>query len=178
VLLRSPEVWILKLARQAGRRGELMLTEVGFGPPGRGLRKSVLIEVGSPFRLVSKTVLPIKWRATGPSRLFPEMEADVGVLPLDADRSQLSFNGRYQPPPAPWGAASIARSCTAWPRRPPATSSIVWHGPWRTCSVAGLGAAAHRPILRSDRVSGPTAGSRGLLWRVFAIRPPPVEGYD
>jgi hypothetical protein len=75
-----------------------MLTEVGFGPPGRGLRKSVLIEVGSPFRLASKTVLPIKWRATGPSRLFPEMEADVGVLPLDAARSQLSFNGRYQPP--------------------------------------------------------------------------------
>jgi hypothetical protein len=103
VLLRSPETLILKLARQAGRRGELMLTEVGFGPSGRGLRKSVLIEVGSPFRLASKTVLPIRWRATGPSRLFPEMEADVGVLPLGADRSQLSFNGRYQPPLGPVG---------------------------------------------------------------------------
>jgi hypothetical protein len=98
VLLRSPETWVLKLARQAGRRGELLLSEVGFGPPGRGLRKNVLIDVGRPYRLASKTVLPITWRATAPRRLFPEMEADVGVLALGAGRSQLSFNGRYRPP--------------------------------------------------------------------------------
>jgi hypothetical protein len=97
-LLRSPETWVLKLARQAGRRGELLLSEVGFGPPGRGLRKSVLIELARPYRLASKTILPITWTATGPHRLFPEMEADIGVLALDANRTQLSFEGRYRPP--------------------------------------------------------------------------------
>jgi hypothetical protein len=97
-LLQSPETWVLKLARQAGRRGELLLSEVGFGPPGRGVRKNVLIDVGRPYRLASKTVLPLTWRATGPRRLFPEMEADVGVTALGAGRSQLSFHGRYRPP--------------------------------------------------------------------------------
>lgn len=97
-LLQSPETWVLKLARQAGRRGDLLLSEVGFGTPGRGLRKNVLIELGTPFRLASKTVLPVTWRATGPSKLFPEMQAELGVLALDAKRTQLSFDGRYEPP--------------------------------------------------------------------------------
>lgn len=97
-LLRSPETWVLKLARQAGRRGELLLSEVGFGPPGRGLRKSVLIDLGRPYRRASKTVLPIRWSATGPRRLFPAMEADVGILALDANRTHFSFEGRYRPP--------------------------------------------------------------------------------
>src|SRR2546427_6024994 len=62
-LVGSPETWILKLARQAGRRGELLLSEVGFGPPGRGVRKNVLIEVGHPRRqphpaLVHRPVRP------------------------------------------------------------------------------------------------------------------------
>jgi hypothetical protein len=97
-LLHSPETWVLKLARKAGRRGDLLLAEVGFGTHGRGLRKSVLIELGTPYRLASKTVLPIRWRATGPRALFPEMEAELGILALDAKRTQLSFDGRYEPP--------------------------------------------------------------------------------
>jgi hypothetical protein len=103
VLLRSPETLILKLARQAGRRGEQLLSEVGFGPPGRGVRKNVLIDLGQPYRMASKTVLPVTWRATGPSRLFPEMKAEVEVLALDANRTQLSFKGTYDPPLGPVG---------------------------------------------------------------------------
>jgi hypothetical protein len=97
-LLRSPKRWIVRLAREAGQRGELLLTEVGFGAPGRRVEKKVLIDVGRPFRRPSKTILPITWRATGPSRLFPEMKADIGIAPLGGNRTQLSFSGRYEPP--------------------------------------------------------------------------------
>src|SRR6266571_5405253 len=70
-LVGSPETWILKPARQAGRRGDLLLSEVGFGAPGRGVRKNVLIEVGQPYRLASKTILPLTWRGHRAAKAVP-----------------------------------------------------------------------------------------------------------
>jgi hypothetical protein len=40
ILIRTPETLILKLARQAGRRGEQLLSEVGFGGLGRGCERT------------------------------------------------------------------------------------------------------------------------------------------
>ncbi len=133
-LLRSPETWVLKLARQAGRRGELLLSEVGFGPSGRGLRKDVLIELARPYRLASKTVLPITWTATGPRRLFPEMEADIGVLALDANRTQLSFEGRY---PAALGVGGARHRPRAFAPRGGGHSPRLHGSPGAGLGVAG-----------------------------------------
>lgn len=42
--------------------------------------------------------MPLKWSATGPTVLFPVMEADLEIAPLGAHQSQLSFSGSYDPP--------------------------------------------------------------------------------
>lgn len=102
-ILRSPQDWIPRLAGDAETRGELLLAQVGFGPPGQRLEKQVQIELGKPFWLASKTVLPMVWRATSAESLFPSLEADLEVAALGGNRTQLSVNARYQPPLGPVG---------------------------------------------------------------------------
>lgn len=101
--LRSPQDWLPGLALDAETRGEILLGEVGFGQPGHRVEKRVQIELGSPFRLASKTMLPMTWHATGAEPLFPSLEADVEVAALGANRTQLSISARYRPPLGPVG---------------------------------------------------------------------------
>ena len=46
-ILRSPPDWIPRVAQEAEVRGELLLAEVGFGPPSHRLEKQVRIELDS-----------------------------------------------------------------------------------------------------------------------------------
>jgi len=102
-ILRSPPDWIPGVAREAEARGELLLAEVGVGSPGHRVEKQVQIELGKPFRLASKTVRPMEWRATGAEILFPSLEADLEVAALGGNRTQVSVSGRYRPPLGPVG---------------------------------------------------------------------------
>jgi len=97
-LLQSPQDWVPGLAEDAEARSELLLIDVGFGPSGRRVGKRVQIEVGRPFFLASKTILPLMWRATGAEALFPSLEADLEVASLSRNRTQLSISARYSPP--------------------------------------------------------------------------------
>lgn len=97
-LLRAPEDWLPGLARDAETRGELLLAEVGFGPPALRLEKKVEIELGQPVQFPSKALLPLSWRPAGAQALFPALEADLEVAALGPNRTQLSINARYRPP--------------------------------------------------------------------------------
>src|SRR5664280_3824566 len=48
-------------------------------------------------------VMPLRWSATGPTELFPVMEADLEIAPLGASESQLRLSGSYDPPLGPVG---------------------------------------------------------------------------
>lgn len=95
-LLRQPQDWVPGLASKANHHGDALLAEVGFGGEVR-LERKVAIEFGEPVRMPSKMVLPIRWTATGPSGLFPALEADLEVAPL-AHHTQLAISARYVPP--------------------------------------------------------------------------------
>jgi hypothetical protein len=99
-LLADPEVWLPGVAREAEDRGEqLLLGEVGFSfDDDRRLSKEVHIELGSPHRMTGKTLLPLSWKATGPDRLFPSLDADLEIAALGRSRTQLSISARYRPP--------------------------------------------------------------------------------
>jgi hypothetical protein len=77
----------------------MVLAEVGF-EVGRARRvdKEVEIHVGAPRVVGSKTQLPLTWTARGTERLFPQLDADIEVAPLGANRTQLSISARYKPP--------------------------------------------------------------------------------
>ena len=100
-ILDDPERWIPGLLRAAEDRGQHLLAEVGFAVDTRRIDKQVEIELGAAIRTPSKTVLPMTWRATRPEGLFPQLDADVEVASLGADRTQLSISARYR---APMGA--------------------------------------------------------------------------
>jgi len=96
-LMGSPETWIPGLVRGASDRGERLLAEVGFGERLR-VSKQVEIRLGEPRRLGETLYVPISWRATGPSGLFPVLEGDLEVALLGEQRTQLAISARYTPP--------------------------------------------------------------------------------
>jgi len=97
-LLADPDGWVPGLLRDAEDRGERLLAEVGFELDQRRIRKEVLVQLGDPYRSPGKTLLPMTWTATGPERLFPQIEADIEVAALGERRTQLSISARYRPP--------------------------------------------------------------------------------
>lgn len=98
-MLTDPASWVPGLARDAEDRGERLLTEVGFEvDPSRRIDKEVEIEIGSPYTMPSKTLLPMAWKAKGAERAFPRLEADIEMAPLGPSRTQLSISARYRPP--------------------------------------------------------------------------------
>ena len=101
-LTRAPQDWLTGMANQANFRGDALLAEVGFGEEVRVARE-VAIEFGQPVRMAGKTVLPLRWTATGARGLFPSLEADLEVALLAESHTQLAMSARYVPPLGPIG---------------------------------------------------------------------------
>lgn len=97
VLIDAPGSWLPGFATEANLRGDRLLAEVGIGDDVR-IAREVAIDLGAPIRLPTKTVLPLRWTATGATGLFPSLDADLEIAPLGVDRCQLSMSARYIPP--------------------------------------------------------------------------------
>lgn len=93
-----PNSLIPSIASFADDRGRHLLAEIGFPIDGHRLSKNVEIDVGEPITGPGRTWIPISWRATGASALFPVLDGDLELAPLGTELTQLSLNGRYQPP--------------------------------------------------------------------------------
>lgn len=89
---------IPSIASFADDRGQHLLAEVGFPVDGHRVSKHVEIDVGTPVTNAGKTWIPITWRATGPSSLFPTLDAELEFASIGRRLTQLSLSGRYQPP--------------------------------------------------------------------------------
>lgn len=96
--------WLPGIARDANHRGDVLLAEVGFGDEVR-LARQVAIELGEVVRMPSKTVVPMRWQATGATGLFPALDADLEIAPLGPHRTQLAMSARYVPPLGALGRA-------------------------------------------------------------------------
>jgi hypothetical protein len=96
LLLGDPATWLPTIAGQATDHGGELLAEVGVN--GAHMKREVRVDVGEPVRLEGTVLLPIAWRATRLEALFPVLEADLQVAAVGPRRTQLSLNGRYQPP--------------------------------------------------------------------------------
>lgn len=98
---RAEEALLAELAALPGsaglayREGESLGARVGLAGP---VAKTVRVTVGRPIRSLDHTTVPLMWEATGPTGLFPKMEADLLLARLGDDYSHLSFRGSYDPP--------------------------------------------------------------------------------
>jgi len=97
-LLSAPANLIPGIATFADDRGQHLLAEVGFPVDGHRVSKNVQIDVGAPVASTNRTWIPITWRATGPSGLFPVLDAELEFASLGDELTQVSLSGRYQPP--------------------------------------------------------------------------------
>ncbi|HKZ75116.1 MAG TPA: hypothetical protein VJ259_00480 [Actinomycetota bacterium] len=103
-LLDAPATWVPGMALDAEAGGQRLLAEVGFDvDASRRVDREVEIQIGEPYVIPSKTMLPIAWRATAAERIFPQLEADIEIAALGASRTQLSISARYRPPLGPVG---------------------------------------------------------------------------
>lgn len=98
-LFADPASWVPGIAREADDRSQRLMAEVGFDvDQGHRIDKEVEIEVGEPYVLPAKALLPITWTARGAERVFPRLDADIEIASLGTSRTQLSMSARYRPP--------------------------------------------------------------------------------
>jgi hypothetical protein len=97
-LLSAPDSLIPSIASFADDRGRHLLADVGFPLNGHRVSKNVRIDVGAPVGSANRTWIPIAWRATGPTALFPVLDAELEFASLGTQLTQLSISGRYRPP--------------------------------------------------------------------------------
>jgi hypothetical protein len=96
-LLEPPERWLPpSLAEPIGERR--FRARVGFRAPATRISKQVELTVGEPEVAGQWLVVPIGWRATGPSQLFPVLDGKLTVQPLGPRSSVLWLGASYQPP--------------------------------------------------------------------------------
>jgi hypothetical protein len=74
--------------------------------PGGGLAKAVRVTTGEPRLHGDTVVVPVRWEATGPTGLFPRLDADLELSTLGPARCRLGLNGRYVVPFGSLGKAA------------------------------------------------------------------------
>jgi len=97
-LLDRADRWLPGVATDAGRRGELLLAEVGFGGEHARVETPVVIEIRPAMEFPSRLVLPIEWRPLSARNLLPKLDGDLEIAPLGPRRTHCSLSARYRPP--------------------------------------------------------------------------------
>ena len=118
--------WLAPLATAAADDGEALRLRIGPLAVLPMLGKTVSVHVGQPIDRGEITVVPLTWQATSAPGLFPVLSADLEVAGLGDDLTQLTLQGRYDPPlgcdrPANRPAADAPRrrgECPELPRSP------------------------------------------------------------
>ncbi|MBO0686443.1 MAG: hypothetical protein J2P45_25120, partial [Candidatus Dormibacteraeota bacterium] len=101
-LLEEPQHWLPEpVAQLAGDRSFEM--PVGPGAPAALISKRVELDVGPVAQTGDWLTIPVSWRATGPSELFPTFDGELRLEPVDRAACRLEISGNYEPPLGPVG---------------------------------------------------------------------------
>lgn len=81
-------------AQAAFRRGE----ELAIGPGEGAVTAPIELELGHPVEGIETFTIPMAWRASTATQLFPRMEAEIVVSSLGPVTTHVEFRGSYEPP--------------------------------------------------------------------------------
>lgn len=97
-LIGGPNAWLETMATRAAEHGDAL--RVRLGPHGtRGaLAKRIAVEIGRPLARGGATLIPLTFRATGVSALFPVFCGDLEVASIGGAETVVSIWGQYEPP--------------------------------------------------------------------------------
>jgi hypothetical protein len=86
------------------QHGDRLTSTLAVGPGSGGVvSKEVEVELGGVVTDGGVTTLPLRWRATGPDRLFPIFDGVLEARGESLDASRLTVRGTYTVPLGPVG---------------------------------------------------------------------------
>lgn len=101
VVLDDPAELISPAAAGAMDHSQELLTTLGVDVAGHPVERQVEISLGEPVDLGAPlpiVKLPMRWHAVHHPELFPVMDGVLEAYPIAGNRTQLSIQGRYEPP--------------------------------------------------------------------------------
>ncbi|MGH2703414.1 MAG: hypothetical protein ACRDJ2_16790, partial [Actinomycetota bacterium] len=99
-LSQNPLEWVSSVMGPGDEPGEVRLIVGNVGSP---LSKTARLQVGALHSRIGGATLPLRLEATGPSALFPRLDADLDITPLNDRHTQLTLRGSYAPPLGKFG---------------------------------------------------------------------------
>ena len=89
--------WLVDLAKATWTEEREVVTDLGPGDP--LIKRPVAVTIG-PARTSrhGTTAVPIHWQDETHPKLFPTLDGDLVVTPLDDGRARLEVMARYDPP--------------------------------------------------------------------------------
>jgi len=97
-LLADHGSWLSPLAVAAAEEGDALRIRLGPLSALPLLSKTARVTLGEPAGTTDDVIVPLSWEATGPRGAFPVLHGDLRVAPLGAQRTQITLEGRYEPP--------------------------------------------------------------------------------
>lgn len=101
----GPDAWLDSMASHAAAQGDALRLRLGPHGTRGALTKRIVVEVGHPLARAGATLIPLTWRATGVSALFPMFSGDIEVAALGGAETVVSIWGQYEPPLGALGEA-------------------------------------------------------------------------
>lgn len=90
-LMEGPAKWFPRLDSKN-------VSSVGLHVATVPVRKRVVVELGEPVKTTTWMVIPVSWKATFPTQLFPTMTGKVELAPVDVGETRVTVSGMFQPP--------------------------------------------------------------------------------
>jgi len=97
-ILSDPHALMDVNAAAAYREGEQLCLRLQPLGQHQRLGKRVMVDIGESYARSNGLVLPVHWWTNGVTNIFPRLDADLEVMPVGDDATQLDFSGRYDPP--------------------------------------------------------------------------------
>ncbi|MGO9150950.1 MAG: hypothetical protein ACLP41_04910 [Acidimicrobiales bacterium] len=94
----SDSTWFAPLVSAAEGEGEALYLRIGLSWASGRVQREVRVTHGPPRDLGIAVVVPVSWQASGLPALFPVLEGEVELLPLNPDRCRVSLFAFYEPP--------------------------------------------------------------------------------
>ncbi len=89
---------LAKLASAAEEDGEALLLQIGPTWGGGRLSREVEVNIGSTHERGDAQVVPLDWRSTDLTGMFPVLSGDLELAPLGANSCRLTLAASYIPP--------------------------------------------------------------------------------
>jgi hypothetical protein len=90
--------WLTAMASAAEEDGEGLRLQIGPTWAGGRVTREVEATVGPTRDRGAACVVPLAWKATGMTGLFPVLDGDLELAPLGSNRCRLTLSASYHPP--------------------------------------------------------------------------------